>query len=47
MSLSFISNKEAYANSEDQDQTAPEEVVWSGSTLCHSTKYFMKQLLER
>ena len=29
--LKFI--KMAHANSADQDQTAPEEAVWSGSTL--------------
>ena len=28
-----ISNKMAYANSLDPDHTAPEEAVWSGSTL--------------
>ena len=28
-----VSNIMAEANSEDQDQTAPEGAVWSGSTL--------------
>ena len=28
-----VSDKMAYAKSADQDQTAPEGVVWSGSTL--------------
>ena len=39
-------DKMAYTNSEDPDQTAPASgAVWSGSyTVCHSTKYFKKQL---
>ena len=28
-----MANKIAYTNSADPDQTAPEEAVWSGSTL--------------
>ena len=28
-----VSDKMTYANSVDPDQTAPEEAVWSGSTL--------------
>ena len=28
-----VSDKMAYANSADPDQTAPEGAVWSGSTL--------------
>ena len=34
--LNFVNKsfyKMAYANCADPDQTAPEEVVWSGSTL--------------
>ena len=38
-----MSDKIAYANSVDPDQTAPEGAVWSGSTL-FSTKYFKKRL---
>ena len=34
----------AYANSADPDQTTPEEAVWLGSTVCHSTRYFKKQM---
>ena len=30
---SKISRKSVWANSADQDQTAPEGAVWSGSTL--------------
>ena len=33
MSYLKIANKMAYANSADPDQNAPEEAVWSGSTL--------------
>ena len=33
ISYTKVSNKMAYANSADQDQTAPEGAVWSGSTL--------------
>ena len=29
----FVSDKMAYANNADPDQTAPEGAVWSGSTL--------------
>ena len=31
--FSKVSDKMAYANSVDQDQTAPSGAVWSGSTL--------------
>ena len=35
----------AYANSADPDQTAPEGAAWIRVyTVCHSTKYFKKQL---
>ena len=34
----------AYANSADQDQTAPEGAVWSGSTLFAIPLSFKKQL---
>ena len=38
------SDKMAYANGVDQDQTAPSGVVWSGSTLfVIYWKYFKKQ----
>ena len=33
ISYTKVSNKIAYTNSEDPDQTAPEGAVWSGSTL--------------
>ena len=33
ISYTKVSNKMAYANSTDPDQTAPEGAVWSGSTL--------------
>ena len=33
ISYNKVSDKMAYANSVDPDQTAPEGAVWSGSTL--------------
>ena len=40
-----VSDKMIYANSADQDQTAPEGAVWSGSTLfAIPLKYFKEQL---
>ena len=36
-----VSDKMAYANSADPDQTAPKGAVWSGSVY-HSTKYCKK-----
>ena len=33
ISYTKVSDKMAYANSVDHDQTAPEGAVWSGSTL--------------
>ena len=45
ISYTKVSDKMAYANSADPDQTALERAVQSGSTLfCHFTKYFKKQL---
>ena len=32
-SYTRVSDKMAYTNSEDPDQTAPEGAVWSGSTM--------------
>ena len=43
-----VSDKMAYVNSADPDQTAPEGAVWSGSTLfVILTKYFKKQLCRK
>ena len=42
-----MSDKPAYANSVDPDQTAPSGAVWSGSTLFAIPKYFKKQLHEK
>ena len=39
-----VSDKMAYANSADPDQTAPEGAVWSGLHCLPSIKYFKKQL---
>ena len=37
-----VSDKMAYANSADTDQTAPEGAVWSGSALLDILKFFLK-----
>ena len=39
-----VSDKMAYANSVDPDQTAPEGAVIRVFTVYHSTKYFKKNL---
>ena len=45
ISNSKVSNKMTYANSANPDQTAPEgSSLIRVYTVCHSTKYFKKQL---
>ena len=38
-----VSDKIAYANSADPDQTAPEGAVWSGSTLFAITQSILRE----
>ena len=45
ISYTKVSDKMAYANSADPDQTAPERSsLIRVYTVCHSTKYFKKEL---
>ena len=45
ISYTKVSDKMAYANSADLDQTVHEGAAWSGSTVfANSTKHFKKQM---
>ena len=36
-----VACQKVYTNSADSDQTASEEAVWSGSSVCYSDKHFV------
>ena len=42
-----VSDKMAYTNSSDSDQAAPEGHLIRVYTVCHSTRYFKKQLYKK
>ena len=44
LSYTKLSDKMSYANIADSDQTASEGSLVRVYTVCHSTKYFKKQL---